>query len=248
MTIMIGAATSVAALAVVGVLAASLAGVASFGGRPETRSSSTSGYLMLASIVIAIFVVFMAFDYLKAPVPPPMKLELLNRNAPKLTSDWKLLPLESGEPLRLSQLKGKVVFLNLWATWCPPCVGEMPGLQNLYNEFKNEKDIQFLFVSVDDGVTVVSDFLKSQKFSIPVYQPGDEVPRQLSSTGIPITFVLDKEQRIVLREIGAREWDRAEVKDAIRSLLKPPVASDPPPIETKDQAATTPPKTSPQSP
>ena len=75
----------------------------------------------------------------------------------------------NGNHLSVASLKGKVVFINFWATWCPPCRAEMPSLNKLYQEFENDKDIVFLFVSEDEELTKATEYLKAHQYHFPLY-------------------------------------------------------------------------------
>ena len=141
---------------------------------------------------------------------------LKKRMAPK---DFTLRLLD-GSSVNLSSLKGKVVFLNFWTTWCPPCREEMPSIQALSERFKN-KDIVFLAVNIRENSNVVSDFIKknSLTFKIPLDQRGDTAIAYGART-IPMTFIIDREGKIILREIGAMDWNTPQIAAAIEELLK----------------------------
>ena len=76
--------------------------------------------------------------------------------------------LNSGSVKSLLSYSGKILFINIWATWCPPCRAEMPGIQDLYNEFENSSDIQFIMLSVDDDPNIAQKFIDNKNFTFPV--------------------------------------------------------------------------------
>ncbi|MEL4307292.1 TlpA family protein disulfide reductase [Joostella sp. CR20] len=129
--------------------------------------------------------------------------------------DWDLRNLE-GEQLSFSSLKNKVVLVNFWATWCPPCIAEMPSLQNLYADYKEE--VVFLFVSNED-TAVLEKFMEKHSYNFPVFNVFSEVPKQLVSKSIPATFLISKDGTIVIDEKGAAKWDSEEVRNTIDDLL-----------------------------
>lgn len=113
-----------------------------------------------------------------------------------------------GRPLKLSDMKGKVVIVDYWATWCGPCVKSFPSLQRLYEKYRNHPNVQFAIVNVwersDDRVGLVKGFLeKNPKLTFPVYlDKDDSVVSKYGVTGIPTKFYLGKDGRIQFKEVG----------------------------------------------
>ena len=112
----------------------------------------------------------------------------------------------SGRVVDLGALKGKVVFLNFWATWCPPCLAEMPSINKLYEQFKDDKSIVFIFVDADSDLPKARKFMEKRKYQLPVYAVGSEIPDQLFKGSLPTTVVLDKQGRISYNESGAANY------------------------------------------
>ena len=129
-----------------------------------------------------------------------------------------LLTNSAGQISNLSDYKGKVIFLNFWATWCPPCVGEMPGIQQLYDKFKDNDQIVFLLVS-NESVETINQFIKKKKYSFPVYSAREQSPEAFSSNSIPTTFVISPGGDIVVKEVGAVNWGGSKMEEIIRNLL-----------------------------
>jgi thiol-disulfide isomerase/thioredoxin len=105
-----------------------------------------------------------------------------------------------GKTLRMSDYKGKYLFLNFWATWCPPCRGEMPGIQSLYNEVKGN-NVAFICAS-DEKVSTVSDFVKANNYTFPIYTYNGSLPQLYEIRGIPTTFIISKEGKIIAKYVG----------------------------------------------
>ncbi|MEW6116437.1 MAG: TlpA disulfide reductase family protein [Nitrospirota bacterium] len=126
----------------------------------------------------------------------------------------------SGKKISLSELKGKVVLLNFWATWCGPCKAEMPALNRLYIELK-DKGFVILAVSLDTAEKPVKSFIAEKKLAFPVLMDSDkELSFDLYAVmGLPTTFIIDKKGIIVERILGDREWDAPQMKDKILKLL-----------------------------
>lgn len=125
------------------------------------------------------------------------------------------------EPLLLSSLKGKVVMLNFWATWCPPCREEIPSMMKL-NKAMAGKPFQMLAVSIDEGgVPDVEAYFKSSGYSLPAYlDQGGAAQKAYGVTGVPETFVIDKNGVLVKKVIGPLAWDSAETISFLESLMK----------------------------
>ena len=123
-----------------------------------------------------------------------------------------------GNMLTSSTLQGKVVFINFWASWCPPCRAEMPSLNNLYQTLKNDSRFVFLFVSEDDDRTKASEYLKKNNFSIPVYYR-NQVSSEMYSGTLPTTIVLDKKGNIVMKHAGLAGYDNEKFITQLKSLL-----------------------------
>ena len=131
--------------------------------------------------------------------------------------EWKFQSLD-GEETSLSAFEGKVLFVNLWATWCGPCVVEMPSIQRLYEQFPQE-DVAFLLVS-DERPDVVEEFVQEKGWELPLYVSKDEKPSAFKTLGIPATFILDREGRIVFRHVGSAAWDDESTVRFLTELLE----------------------------
>jgi thiol-disulfide isomerase/thioredoxin len=129
--------------------------------------------------------------------------------------DWQLINAD-GKEINFEMTKGKVVLVNFWATWCPPCVAEMPSLQDLYNDY-NEK-VEFMFVA-QDKVEKVSAFIAKKGYTLPVYYSRTEAPKLLTSKSIPTTYVINKEGKIIVAETGAADWNSDKVRKILDGLL-----------------------------
>jgi peroxiredoxin len=116
----------------------------------------------------------------------------------------------NGMTVKLSDFKGKIMFLNFWATWCPPCRIEMPSMEKLHNKFKNE-DFVMLAIDLQEPASVVKKFFKEYKLTfMALLDPDGEASGLFGVRSIPTTFILDKEGRIIGGAVGSREWDSKE--------------------------------------
>lgn len=130
------------------------------------------------------------------------------------------LPDLAGRQVKLADLRGKVVFLNFWASWCPPCRAEMPSMQKLNDLLKKKKFVMLAAAQDQDQKKAVS-FIKSNKYTFPVLlDPRGKVARLYGVTAYPTTFLIDKKGRVRAREIGARDWSEQAVVDQIVKLIE----------------------------
>ncbi len=126
----------------------------------------------------------------------------------------------AGERFSFEQYKGKVVFLNLWATWCGPCRVEMPTIQSLYEEM-DTTGIAFVILSIDrdSDKPKIDAYIAKHKYTFPVYQPSGALTSQLDIPSIPTTFIINKEGNIVAKEVGAKNFDNAKFKKLLKGLI-----------------------------
>lgn len=127
---------------------------------------------------------------------------------------------KNGETVSLSSLKGKVVFINFWATWCPPCIQEMPSINELKQSFKGNEDIIFLMVDVDNKIEKSTAFMEDKKYDLPVYVPTSEIPSNYLGGSIPTTVILDKSGDMIARMEGGRDYTSPEIIKVLNELVE----------------------------
>lgn len=130
--------------------------------------------------------------------------------------NW-ILKDESGTSFNFKSTKGKVVLVNFWATWCPPCIAEMSSIQALYDDYKDK--VEFVFVS-NEKFSVINKFMNEKEYTFKVYNSITKYPNNFDVSSIPRTFLIDKSGRIVIDKTGAANWNSESVKEVINDLLK----------------------------
>ncbi len=150
-----------------------------------------------------------------APAQVTSKQGLIGQTAPDFT-----LKDVSGQKISLSQYRGKVVILNFWATWCPPCREEMPSMEALYQKYK-ERGLVILAVNVDDnGETAVKKFLHKTPYSFPIVLDTDNVSQHVYGVfRFPESFIIDREGTVVEKIIGGRDWNSSGASKMLDFLL-----------------------------
>ncbi len=144
---------------------------------------------------------------------------LTSGNAPMAGAGFQMTDL-AGKVVSFESLKGKVIFLNIWATWCPPCIAEMPNIQRLYEKVGSDK-IAFVLLSVDQkGRDKVQKFISKKGFTFPVYLPASQLPEEFQSPAIPTTYIISPEGQIVAQQQGMAEYDTPEVIEFLQKMAK----------------------------
>lgn len=148
----------------------------------------------------------------------------------KEVEEIKKLPLEQGKneinfkiknlkgrEYSLKDFKGKNLFIVFWATWCRFCSMQLKEIQKIYEEFKNE-EIEFLIISYE-SIPAIEKYVKKYGYTFPVYTQISELPPEFKISGIPATFILDKEGKIILKKEGYFNWAGLEGKEILRKII-----------------------------
>ncbi|WP_071891115.1 TlpA family protein disulfide reductase [Hymenobacter sp. PAMC 26628] len=188
------------------------------------RANLTQG-LLWGSLAV------MFFTDLKAPVVGTLQRGLLatglwrptlpadqpaHAGAPRPLPDAPLYTLD-GRPTNLRRFAGKVVVLNLWASWCPPCRAEMPALQHLYGQVDTAR-VAFVMVSLDENPTRARRVVEQAGYTFPVFFPAAPLPKVFDTKSIPTTFVLGADGTVAVRHEGMADYDTAEFRAYLQQL------------------------------
>jgi thiol-disulfide isomerase/thioredoxin len=162
--------------------------------------------IIITALVLAAVALMAAFqlrDDRSAVVPAP---------------DTHLVDVKN-QSIDLASFKGKVVFINNWASWCPPCIAEMPSIQTL-KEKLDSPDIEFVMVSFDEKRDKATRFMEKRGFDFKVYFPGKSYPYFTSA--IPATFILDKQGKVVFKHEGMADYSGDEIVAKLKALANNP--------------------------
>lgn len=142
--------------------------------------------------------------------------EIKEENREKLSNyNWNLVTIDN-QNVDFTDIKGEVILVNFWATWCPPCIAEMPYLEALYKDYGSK--INFILLA-NDEIEKVNKFMQEKAYSMPVYFEQSTTPKQLQSKSIPATFLLDKKGNIVIAKTGSADWNSEKTRTIIDNLL-----------------------------
>jgi thiol-disulfide isomerase/thioredoxin len=171
-------------------------------------------WIMLALVLLLGGFGLYLYLNLDENVPPPEKPTPKPAAEPIALADWKLKDLKDRE-IRFGDLRGKVVFINFWATYCAPCIHEMPAIQKLYESLQGS-DIAFLVVSME-GLNRVRRLVREREWKVPIYV-AEIIPDALDIDGYPTTFIADRKGEIVNRYVGSKDWNTDGFRNYLRSI------------------------------
>jgi peroxiredoxin len=181
--------------------------------RKNTQLLLTILLVFIACVFLIVFLRKERDSTLKTAEPIQPELEMPNFTLPDI----------NGKEVSLSGHRGKVVLVNVWATWCPPCRQEMPSMQSLYEKFKGE-NFEILAVSIDsEGREAVAPFMRKMNLTFPaLLDPGETIRSLYGITGVPESFIIDKKGILVQKIIGPINWATPEVFFFFKDLIQKP--------------------------
>lgn len=136
---------------------------------------------------------------------------IINKN----TYDWTLQNM-NGEKIKLSTYENNVLFINLWATWCPPCLAEMSDLQKLYNDYGDK--VSFLLIS-NESNSKIKEFIAKKGYTLPVYSPLSQYPSDFETNSIPTTYVISKKGELIISQKGVAQWNSQKIRLILDALI-----------------------------
>ena len=174
--------------------------------------------LVIVMILLTVVIFFLLISSQPPSTSPSSAVDLTQERP--MAPDFELSDL-NGNTVSLSSLRGKVVLVNFWATWCPPCREEIPSMDRLYQLLHSE-GVELLAINVEaDGPQTVPKFMQRVPFSFPVLYDGDgTVQRKFGVSKYPETFIIDAEGVIRERIIGGIDWNSSQMVTYLRSLYK----------------------------
>lgn len=137
--------------------------------------------------------------------------KIATTDGPRLSdSDYRFaMQSTDGQRVSLSDFRGDVVFINVWASWCPPCVAEMPTIKTLYESVADQKNIRFILLSMDEDKQKAVDYMERKEFPMPYYFPASALPVEFRSQYLPTTYIISKNGQVVYKKEGIADYSSA---------------------------------------
>ena len=143
-------------------------------------------------------------------------VELATDRQPNADLSVQLTTLD-GDPFSLTAFEGKTVFINVWATWCAPCLAEMPNIHSLYQQVASDA-IVFVMINVDERLDVARQYVEQKNYTFPVYRLTHPLPAVYDSSVLPTTYIIAPNGKLVNKQVGMAQYDTAEFKAYLRQL------------------------------
>lgn len=163
--------------------------------------------VLIAVIVIGLF---SCSSFAEENKVPDAKATLQQPNEVKKIPAFAITDA-TGKTVGLSSFKGRKVFVNLWATWCPPCRAEIPSIENLASKVDKHKAV-FIMLSLDENFEVAKKFAKTENLKVPVYYPAEKLPALFNTDGIPATFIFNENGDLIKQSNGADDYSTEEYR------------------------------------
>jgi thiol-disulfide isomerase/thioredoxin len=152
------------------------------------------------------------------------KPDPITENNEKVDYQWLLID-KNGSFVDFHDYQGKVVFLNFWATWCPPCIAEMPDIHALYQSMGQE--VEFVMVSMDKDFELAKKFVGKKNFEFTIYHPASKIPANFNVSSIPSTYVLSPDGKIVSQSLGMAKFNTEDFRTFLRTIKSTSAAAFP---------------------
>jgi thiol-disulfide isomerase/thioredoxin len=171
----------------------------------------------LLTIVFAVALVGVGTVWIHSLVPPESPSGSL-----AFLSAAPELPIidRSGKKIDLSKQKGRLLIVHFWATWCPPCVEEIPALSRFWDTYRDRSDISLYAISVDKDWKAIDTFSAKNPNQLPIYRdPNSATSQRFGTTQYPETYITNRNGRVLYRVQGAVSWDDPDLRQRIQQLL-----------------------------
>ncbi|CAM4335365.1 TlpA family protein disulfide reductase [Zobellia nedashkovskayae] len=181
--------------------------------------------LSISDGVLFVFVLLLIIPQTRKPIQVALnnlKMQFFSPSALEEEDQISLQPFSyqvttlDGATSSIEVGKEKVSFISYWATWCPPCIAEMPSIQKVYDDYGDS--VQFILLTNEEP-EVVKEFLNKKQYTLPVYIPRMQAPNELNEKSIPTNFIIDKSGKIVIKETGSTDWNAKKFRQILDELI-----------------------------
>lgn len=190
----------------------------------KNRKKSLLEWGIILSVILVLYLTGIHTQILGTIQRGFLTTGIITPSIPELTQDFPNASMEfyfvdeNSSMKSLADYEGDVVFMNIWATWCPPCIAEMPSIQSLYEKVKDVDNISFVLVSVDEDFKIAKEFMAKRDYTLPIYHFRNKAPGTYQSTVIPTTYVISPDGRLILEKRGLAKYDTKEFEELLREL------------------------------
>ena len=133
-------------------------------------------------------------------------------------ADFRLKLINSkGEKVDMEKYRGKVIFINLWATWCPPCIAEMPSINDMYKDIDKDK-VEVIMISLDQKFDKAIKYKDNKNYDFEIYAVDGRMPQMYSTQSIPTTYIIDSKGNLAMTHMGMADYNREDFKAYLKSL------------------------------
>ncbi|TVZ16089.1 TlpA family protein disulfide reductase [Maribacter sp. MAR_2009_72] len=183
----------------------------------------------ISDIIFAVFIVLLLIPQTRTPIQVAVnKLKVViwspsiedQEDQQQIAAfDYAVTDLQ-GASQHIPVARDKVVFLSYWATWCPPCIAELPGIQELYKDYGDK--ITFVLLTQEEPAKVLN-FVARKEYQLPIYFPQMQAPEILNENSLPTNYVIDAQGRIMVKETGAADWNSTKIRSLLDELIAEPM-------------------------
>ncbi|SFR57358.1 TlpA family protein disulfide reductase [Maribacter stanieri] len=179
----------------------------------------------ISDIIFVVFIVLLFIPQTRTPIQVAvnkLKVAIWSPTVEDVEDQNQVTPFQytvvdmEGEAKSISVGKGEVTFISYWATWCPPCIAELPGIQDLYTNYGDKVNFMLL---TQEAPEKVQRFITKKGYDLPIYFPQMQAPEVLQENSIPTNYVIDGKGNIIIKETGAADWNSKKVRTLLDDLL-----------------------------
>ena len=180
----------------------------------------------ISNLLFAIFIILLIVPQTRTPIQVAVnKIKVFIWSPSTINEEdqtqmqaftYQLVDLK-GTPTEVEIGSGEITFISYWATWCPPCIAELPSIQKLHYDYKSK--VNFILIT-NENADVVGQFLKKKDFDLPIFIPRMDAPAALFESSIPTNYLIDGQGKIIIKETGAADWDSKKVRNILNDLLE----------------------------
>ena len=179
----------------------------------------------ISDIIFVVFILLLIIPQTRTPIQVAvnkLKVAIWSPSIEDEEDQNEVTPFQyavvdlQGETQSISIGKGKVTFISYWATWCPPCIAELPGIQDLYKDYGDK--VNFILLTQEEPERV-QRFIEKRGYELPIYFPQMQAPKILQENSIPTNYIIDATGKIIIKETGAADWNSKKIRKLLEELI-----------------------------